>query len=351
LSSDPRAGLLLAVPMPLILIGRDERVVAANDMARKIFAGAAPGRHYTGALRAPELVDCVETALRAGQSASVRHLATDRGRDVTWRVMAAPVSPAGDKAGEGAEVLVSFEDISEIEAAGRMRRDFVANVSHELKTPLTALTGFIETLRGPARDDPAARDRFLGIMAHEVARMNRLVDDLLSLTRVESQERLRPTSPVELERVLAGVLSALEPLAEKRGVGLRLANAGGQVVVPGDADQLAQVFTNLVENALKYASGGGLVEIAVKTMEHEPVLDSPAVAVSVTDRGSGFEALHIPRLTERFYRIDAHRSRDEGGTGLGLAIVKHIVNRHRGRLRIESWPGKGSRFTVTLPQG
>ncbi|MDH3264904.1 MAG: ATP-binding protein, partial [Paracoccaceae bacterium] len=224
-----------------------------------------------------------------------------------------------------------------------------ANVSHELKTPLTALLGFIETLRGSAREDAAARERFLEIMAREAERMNRLVSDLLSLNRVESEERVRPTGRVEMGALLGSVRSALRPLARERGVEIEIAGEAGGIWVPGDGDQLTQVFTNLVENAVKYAASGKLVTLTVAREEREPALRGPAVRVAVIDRGEGFDPAHIPRLTERFYRIDSHRSREQGGTGLGLAIVKHIVNRHRGRLRIESAPGQGSRFTVTLP--
>ena len=336
--------LLAAVPMPLVLIGRDERVKAVNAAAEALVGPGAEGRHYVNAIRAPQLIDCVETALGAGRRAEARHLALEQGRETVWRVLAEPVADGGWQG-----VLVSFEDVTALEVAGQMRRDFVANVSHELKTPLTALIGFIETLRGPAREDAAARERFLGIMAREAERMNRLVSDLLSLNRVEGEERVRPRGRVDLAALLASVRSALRPLAEERGVEIEITGQTGEIWVPGDADQLTQVVTNLVENAVKYAASGRRVTLELTRVEREPVLRGPGVRVAVIDRGEGFDPVHIPRLTERFYRIDSHRSREEGGTGLGLAIVKHIVNRHRGRLRIESAPGQGSRFTVTLP--
>jgi two-component system phosphate regulon sensor histidine kinase PhoR len=341
-------GILAAVPMPLILIGRDERVKAINAAAQALVGPGAEGRHYMTAIRAPQLLDCVEAALTAGRAAEGRHLGLEQGREVMWRVTARPVA-----AGAWQGVLVSFDDVTALEAAGQMRRDFVANVSHELKTPLTALLGFIETLRGAARDDPAARERFLGIMAREAERMNRLVSDLLSLNRVEGEERVRPTGRVDIVALLASVRAALRPLARERGVEIEIETGGtgadGEIWVPGDTDQLTQVFTNLVENAVKYGGSGKLVTLRLTLEEREPTFRRPAVRVAVIDRGEGFDPVHIPRLTERFYRIDGHRSRAEGGTGLGLAIVKHIVNRHRGRLRIESAPGQGSRFTVTLP--
>ena len=336
--------LMAAVPLPLILIGRDERVLAANSAATGLFGALLEGRPYLTGLRAPALIDCIEAALASRSRAETRHLALSEGRETVWRVLAEPVDSGGE-----AGVLVSFEDLTQAEAATRMRRDFVANVSHELKTPLTALLGFIETLRGAAREDAASRDRFLAIMAREAGRMNRLVNDLLSLNRVESEERVRPTAPVELRGLLLAVISALKPLATERGVKTELTAAAADVLVPGDADQLTQVFTNLIENALKYGGAGGLVSVHLTRLEREAAFQGPAVRIEVVDRGEGFAAEHIARLTERFYRIDNHRSREEGGTGLGLAIVKHIVNRHRGRLRIESAPGQGSRFSVTLP--
>lgn len=233
--------------------------------------------------------------------------------------------------------------------AGQMRRDFVANVSHELRTPLTSLMGFIETLRGPARDDAGARDRFLGIMEDEAGRMNRLIGDLLSLSRVESDVRVRPRTQLDLTGVLKTTLRNLNPLAVENDVVLAPEIAEPPLVLLGDSDQLIQVFTNLIENAIKYGGSGKTVEIAVQSHLHDPALRRPAVHVVVRDHGPGIDALHIPRLTERFYRADNHRSRALGGTGLGLAIVKHIINRHRGRLKIASELGKGARFTVILP--
>jgi two-component system phosphate regulon sensor histidine kinase PhoR len=246
-------------------------------------------------------------------------------------------------------VLLCFEDLSEKEQASQMRRDFVANVSHELRTPLTALMGFIETLQGPARRDDVAIDRFLGIMQSEAARMERLVRDLLSLSRVESEERVRAPDPVDLGRIIGSVLHTLRPLAKVCGCEIMFDTPEG-VRVAGNSDQLQQVFTNLIENAIKYGGKGNAITITLDPSPPETTLRVPAVLVRVADQGPGIDPLHIPRLTERFYRVDTHRSREMGGTGLGLAIVKHIINRHRGRLRIESTPGQGSVFTVILPR-
>ena len=247
---------------------------------------------------------------------------------------------------QGEAVLCVFRDVTEEERAGEMRRDFVANVSHELRTPLTALMGFIETLKHAAKDDPKARDMFLGIMEAEAGRMNRLVRDLLQLSRVEAEERVRPKEAVALKPLLEGVIGSLKGVAERKGDRVEL--SGDPAVVPGDADQLTQVFTNLIENALKYGAAGQVVRVSLSP---EETVRGPAVRVEVADQGEGIDPVHLPRLTERFYRVDSHRSREMGGTGLGLAIVKHIVSRHRGWLRVESVVGEGSRFSVVLPLG
>ena len=336
--------LIAALPMPAVLIGQDERIETANAAAAQLFGHDGTGRHYITVLRQPATLDVVEGTLRDGRPREGNFLGRDGGRDTTWRA-----SARGVASGSGRRVLVTFEDVTAVEEAGQIRRDFVANVSHELRTPLTALLGFVETLRGPARDDPAARERFLGIAAREAQRMARLVDDLLSLSRVEAEERRRPTERVDLRALASSTVTTLEPLAERSATELRLNLPDDPVTVPGDAGQLRQVLTNLVENAIKYGGTGGPVEIALTGPADEPALRRLGVRLSVADHGPGIAAHHIPRLTERFYRVDTHRSREVGGTGLGLAIVKHIVNRHRGRLRVESEVGQGSRFTLVLP--
>ncbi|MFA5538178.1 MAG: ATP-binding protein [Gemmobacter sp.] len=337
-----QAALLDGVPLPMILIGRDARILRTNAPARALLGADPAGRHYMNALRQPELVERVEQVLAGGGPGSVRHVVTGPGRDTVYRVLAAPL------AGQGASL--AFEDITEIEQASEIRRDFVANVSHELRTPLTALLGFIETLRGPARDDAAARERFLGIMAREAGRMNRLVADLLSLSRVEAEERVRPMGRVDLVALTRATVATLRPLATAAGVGIEVEAPEGKLEVRADADQLTQVLNNLIENAVKYGHSGGKVEISLAGI-NIPALGGRAVSLKVKDHGEGIDELHLARLTERFYRVDAHRSREQGGTGLGLAIVKHIVQRHRGRLRVESRKGEGCTFTVLLPGG
>ncbi len=336
---------LEAVPLPLILVGNDERVAALNEGARKLFGRGLVGRHYIAVLRQPALLDCVETVLRQRSAGQARFLTREAQRDATWKVSVRPIDVLS---GPGA--LMTFEDATATEEADQIRRDFVANVSHELRTPLTAMLGFIETLLGAARDDPHAQERFLRIMEQEATRMNRLVRDLLSLSRVESEERVRPTSVVDVHDLISSVVSALNNIAHVEEVRFKLELPNTPLELQGDRDQLFQVFTNLVENAIKYGGRNKDVCISASESERDPVLRAPAIRISVKDEGTGIDAIHIPRLTERFYRVDTHRSRELGGTGLGLAIVKHIVSRHRGRLRIESVRGLGSTFSVILPK-
>ena len=314
----------------------------ANEAARQMFGESIVGRHYITALRQPVLLDGIERAMRENTACEARYLTAEAQRDITMIAHCAPVHPSG-------EILVVFEDRTALEEAGQMRRDFVANVSHELKTPLTALMGFVETLQGAARDDPATRDRFLGIMQKEAQRMNRLVGDLLSLSRVEANERVRPTTPVDLAAIARNVVGSLDQMAHEAEITVRTEALDTPCMVPGDADQLLQVVTNLVENAIKYSGRGKTVTLSLTRHEEHVLMRGDAVILTVSDTGEGIDPIHIPRLTERFYRIDSHRSRELGGTGLGLAIVKHIINRHRGRLKIESAPGQGSRFSVILP--
>lgn len=333
-----------AISIPAVLIGSDGRIVASNETAQNLFGTQIGGRHYITALRQPPLLDALDTVLADKKTMRASYLASDARGDITYEAVATPILA-------NRQVLVCFEDQAAREEAGQMRRDFVANVSHELRTPLTALLGFIETLRGAARSDEKARDRFLSIMESEANRMNRLVGDLLSLSRVEADARVRPTENVQLAEITRSVLGTFQPLADEQGVYLKQDGLAVEGDMLGDADQLAQVVTNLIENAIKYSGKGAEVSVSLTQVASHPMVRGAAIVLSVSDDGPGIDTLHIPRLTERFYRIDSHRSRELGGTGLGLAIVKHIVNRHRGRLTIESTLGEGSRFSVILPAG
>jgi len=334
--------LVAALPLPSLTINADERITVLNAEAEDLLGQGLAGRHYITALRQPGLVAAVEKCF-AGQGPQQARYATGAGDSgANYDVSLRPL-------GRDGVVLLSFNDVTEMAQAGQMRRDFVANVSHELRTPLTALMGFIETLQGPAREDTAARERFLEIMAKEAERMNRLVGELLSLSRVEAEERVRPDARIDLRDVLGATLRNLAPLAADSGVTLAPDLGDTPATVLGDADQLMQVFTNLIENAIKYGGRDKSVEVTAQIVAQDTAMRGAAVHVSVRDHGPGIDALHIPRLTERFYRVDSHRSRSLGGTGLGLAIVKHILNRHRGRMKVTSTPGEGAEFKVILP--
>ena len=331
------AEILAGLPLAALLIGADARILEANAAAKLLFGPGILGRHYGFVLRQPEVLAAIATAVERRETTSARHVVPGPSIEAIHRVTVSPV---------GAGALCLFQDISEQEQAGLMRRDFVANVSHELRTPLTSLLGFIETLRGAARDDPAARERFLTIMAAEAERMNRLVRDLLQLSRVEAQGRQRPAVRHDLVRLILAAVQSLRPMVQAAGVDLVLEGLEQPVNLLADPDQITQVVTNLVENAVKYGGTGKVVRIS---LSREAGPRGPLVRLDVTDQGEGIDPVHLPRLAERFYRVDGHRSREKGGTGLGLAIVKHIAHRHRGRLVMESQVGKGSVFSVLLP--
>lgn len=338
----PVSDVIAALPLPALAIAPSEQVIAINPLARNLLDTDVTGKHFITILRQPSVAEAVEQCLADGSAAVAQYLARENGQDVTYDVSVRAIGTSGN-------ALLTFQDINHVAVAGQMRRDFVANVSHELRSPLTALMGFIETLRGPARDDATVRDRFLSIMTDEADRMNRLVGDLLSLSRVEAAERVRPTEQVDLGALLSTTLRNLGPLGVDAGVTFNTDLPEKPVMVLGDKDQLLQVFTNLVGNAVKYGSSGKIVHITMALHAQTNVLRAPGVEVCVRDEGPGIDPVHLPRLTERFYRIDSHRNRSLGGTGLGLAIVKHILNRHRGRLKIASKPGQGAEFRVFLP--
>ncbi|MEQ9693858.1 ATP-binding protein [Shimia sp. SDUM112013] len=345
MSLDLAQSFVDGIPLPSVFVGADARIMAANKAALTLNANAGQQRPFVLVFRQPGLIDALEACLVQGDRQSAVYHHHDGPHNIRYDVTFSKVSGGGMHG-----VLLCFTDVTHMLQADKMRRDFVANVSHELRTPLTAILGFIETLQGPARNDPEAQERFLSTMSSEASRMNRLVGDLLSLSRVEENARMRPTASVDLDQVLKSVLRNLSTVAEENGGTFTYSAPEALPMVVGDADQLVQVFMNLVENALKYGGQGTHVDVHLSETPRDHVLRTPALLISVSDNGPGIDSAHIPRLTERFYRIDSHRSREMGGTGLGLAIVKHILNRHRGRLQIESTLGKGSTFTVILPK-
>lgn len=313
--------------------------IAANRGARALFGERVVDSDLRLTLRHPLILDAIaEAQTQAGQAqCEVMGLANGTG---SWMVYAVDA---------GGLVLVVFDNITLARMTERMRVDFVANASHELRTPLATLSGFIETLQGPAADDEPARRRFLGIMRQEAERMSRLIDDLLSLSRIEIDKHIRPAGLVQVSGIVTEVGKTLAMRLDADQRRLVVDEIPDLPMVIADRDQLLQVLHNLVSNALKYGRSG--TPITVQLAPEPAAANQPAtVRVSVSDHGDGIAAEHLPRLTERFYRVDSQRSRTLGGTGLGLAIVKHIVERHRGRLEIESRPGEGTRVSVLLPQ-
>lgn len=346
-SENARAGaeaVLAALPEPLLLIDQERRIVRANPSAIELLGPKLGGRDLAAALRVPAVLEATDAVLRGGDGRTVE-VDLPGARERHLSAQAAPLRPP---TADGAAAIITLTDITALKRSERMRQDFVANASHELKTPIATLLGFIETLRGPAREDAAARERFLSIMAEQASRMARLVEDLLSLSRIELNEHLAPKQQVELPRLIAAIADGLEQRAQKRQMRIELDLPEELPEVVGDADELAQVFQNLIDNAIKYGRGGTAVQVTAESSRRR-VAGAPSVSVTVRDYGDGILQEHLPRLTERFYRADPARSRELGGTGLGLAIVKHIVNHHRGVLDIDSELGKGSSFTVYLP--
>ena len=338
----PDGGAVLErLPDPLIVLDADRAVRRTNAAAR-----AALGADIGAVLRHPGLRGAIDRALAAG---------TAQGADLSLpvpvpREVHAAVVPLDAPLDDGGRVLVVLSDRTRERVVERMRADFVANASHELRTPLTSLVGFIETLQGAAADDPPAQRRFLAIMAEQAARMNRLIDDLLSLSRIELTEHQPPADKVDLGTLVPPLVEAFEPRLQDSAARIELDLPPDLPAVTADADQLAQVLQNLLDNALKYGARGGTIRLRAARVSGERWPSRPGVVIAVADQGPGIPRAHLPRLTERFYRVDKGRSRDAGGTGLGLAIVKHIVNRHRGQLLIESEEGVGTTVSVWLPQ-
>lgn len=335
----PAENLAAAVTDPLIVFDDNASIIHANAAADAAFGDLRTGMSLQLKFRAPEMQALIDASLSGGGSQSADF--TDKlPVERVYRVTASAV-------GHGSRLhVLLFKDQSEARRIDRMRADFIANASHEMRTPLASIAGFIETLRGPARNDPAAREQFLQIMQSQTGRMARLIDDMLSLSRLEMKPYLKAGARVDLAQVLESVIDSLAPVARENGLAVERQFAEGPLEVPGDRDELYQVFENLLENACKYGQDGDRVVVSI---ERGDTGGQPGIDVTIRDFGPGIAEEHIPRVTERFYRIDSETAQSRKGTGLGLAIVKHILTRHHGRLSIRSELGKGAAFTVHLP--
>lgn len=346
-----RQDILDSLPDPLFILDTRRRVMSANAAARDLFemermTGPLLGRDLAGVVRDPKVLEAADQALSQARHTKAE-FTLPAPVERTYTALIAPL-----RSGDGVAAIVALHDQTERLKMDRMRADFVANASHELRTPLASVLGFIETLRGPARDDEKARAEFLDIMLKQAERMARLIDDLLSLSRIELHEHSRPTEKLDIVPVIRNVVDLVQRSATERETTIDVNIAPGLPRAIGDGNELYQVFLNLLNNAVKYGGDKGRVEITVNIAETRPATmpgKGPCLRVAVRDFGEGIAREHLSRLTERFYRVDTARSRQLGGTGLGLAIVKHITIRHRGALTIDSDVGKGSTFVVHLP--
>ncbi|MDI1264375.1 MAG: ATP-binding protein [bacterium] len=341
------SAVVAGMPDPAILLDRAGRVLHLNAAASRLAPALRKNELAQFALRSPEIITALREAIATSEPRRTTYLdqvPVDRWMELTITPVPVPTLFGGTEKC----MLLTFHDQTPLRRVEEMRADFVANASHELRTPLAALSGFIDTLQGPARDDTKARERFLGIMHAQATRMARLIDDLLSLSRVELSAHVRPDASVDIVPIIRQVADGLEPLAGERQVAIEIELPDTPVTIAGDREELLRLFENLIENALKYGASGGRVIVSLAEVNSGE--GAPEVRVMVRDFGPGIAPEHLPRLTERFYRVDVGDSRAQGGTGLGLSLVKHILNRHRGRLLIESVPKNGATFTACFPQ-
>lgn len=338
------------LPDPVLMLDSDRRVMRDNAAARDLFGSGLIGRDFAAVLRNPAVLSAVESVTGGDKViADVEFLF----RDPTERNFRARIARVAASDARPVAYVIALHDITAVKRAESMRSDFVTNASHELRTPISVLLGCVQTLQGPARGDPEAQVEFIDMMEGQATRMARLVDDLLSLSRIELYEHVAPSDNVDLPQIVKEVVSALDQKAQGRGIRIEVNFAEDLPNVPGDKDDIYRALQNLLENALKYGAENSTVtttiEIAAEDQLGQLPRDLRYVAMSVRDQGAGIAPEHLPRLTERFYRVDDDRSRELGGTGLGLAIVKHMVSRHRGVLLIDSVLGEGSVFTIVLP--
>jgi two-component system phosphate regulon sensor histidine kinase PhoR len=328
-----------ALTDPCLILDARGVVVHRNTLAAHAFPSTQEGALLTFSLRQPAIVGALDAAMRSGAPQSVELHQTVPSE--TWHQVT--ISPLH---GVDRYLVVTLRSLTDQKRIDALRGDFIANASHELRTPLTSLIGYVDTLLGPAANDAKAREKFLGIMRGQGARMSKLIDDLLSLSRIEMRQHVRPTGAVDLSILLREVAEGLAMQATEAGVAIELDVPAAPAVTAGDRDELYEVFENLLDNAIKYGGDGGRVVLALGPSAGRTGFEH---AVTITDFGAGIAEEHVPRLTERFYRVDAESSRKKKGTGLGLAIVKHILNRHHGLMSIRSQPSEGTRVEVLLP--
>lgn len=333
-----------ALSYPAYLIGADGKLRYVNNAGDAAFGPAAIGEPVSYKFRNPVLARVIAEAIEKSERREAEY--QDEVPQQRWFHMDIAPVPNARGARNTEFFLLSFLDLTQIKRADQMRSDFIANASHELRTPLASVRGFIETIKGPAADDPAAIEQFLTVMLEQAERMSRLIDDLLSLSRIEMKAHVPPQEEVDLVGVLGHVCDSLEPMALAQDITLNRQIDEPGLVIRGDHDELIQVFENLLENACKYGGDGKQIDVSARRLTAETADGDDGVQVEIRDYGAGIPEEHLPRLTERFYRVDIESSREKRGTGLGLAIVKHILMRHGTRLNVSSTMGEGAAFSV-----
>lgn len=339
------AAVLSALPLPVIALDRERRLIAANTRAREVAGRFEPGRDVTYMFRAPELLELIDTAIGSGQAGSCELVSDRDGAGI----FDAHVSPVAITNQDDNSILVALIDKTASREAERMKSEFVANVSHELRSPLTTVMGAIETLQGPARNDEASRTRFLGLMEREAQRMRGIVEDLLSLANIESHRYVAPRGAVDLSGVIDSVVETLAPRAHEREMQIKVNKTGEPLMVEGDQGEVVQILDNLLDNAIKYGRASSEITVSATVPVKNPRTKQDCVLISIHNFGNPIPPEDVPRVTQRFFRVDKSRSRELGGTGLGLAIVKHIVQRHGGSMNIDSDAESGTDFSIYLP--
>ena len=346
----------------IIVLDSDQKIVFQNSHSIDLFENNYTGQNITNLIRSPIILETLENVYKNkktkiieynseyGQNLSPRST-NFYNVEISYEKNHLQLTNAKDN------YVILMKNITPLKNIEKVRSSFIANVSHELKTPLATVMGFLETIRGPAKDDKKSMSKFLGIMDKETIRMKRLIDDLLVVSKIESDEHIHPTKKVNLIKTLNNVIESLKEYALKKNIQIR---TNYQLIenlsVLGNEDELVQVFTNIIDNSIKYGKINSSIDIKAEEVkeqtdqsEDKKLFPQLILKISVKDESDGIHAKHLSRLTERFYRVDAARSKEIGGTGLGLTIVKHILNKHRGHLDIKSEINQGSTFTVELP--
>ena len=346
----------------IIVLDSDQKIVFQNSHSIDLFENNYTGQNITNLIRSPIVLETLENVYKNKKTKIIEYN-SEYGQNLSprstnfYNVEISYEKNYLQLTNTKDNYVILMKNITPLKNIEKVRSSFIANVSHELKTPLATVMGFLETIRGPAKDDKKSMSKFLGIMDKETIRMKRLIDDLLVVSKIESDEHIHPTKKVNLIKTLNNVIESLKEYALKKNIQIRTNyQLSENLSVLGNEDELVQVFTNIIDNSIKYGKINSSIDIKAEEVkeqvdqsEDKKLFPQLILKISVKDESDGIHAKHLSRLTERFYRVDAARSKEIGGTGLGLTIVKHILNKHRGHLDIKSEINQGSTFTVELP--